>query len=101
MKKSLFIILFFYFLVLLQTSFLVHFSLWGYVPNLILISVVLLNIFIPNVKLGVGAALIGGFLLDVFSSNFFGFWILILLGISIFIQYILKKYIQFPFAVHG
>lgn len=95
-KNVLVLILFFYILVILQASFLVHFSLWGWVPNLILISVILLNIFNSDVKLGVGAAVVGGFFLDIFSSNFIGFWILISLATALFIEFILKKHVRIP-----
>lgn len=90
--------LFFYFLTLFQASFLVHFGLWGWVPNLILIFVALLNIFTPDAKLGIGAAFIGGFFLDVFSDNFIGFWILILLAVALFIKFILTRYVRVPFV---
>lgn len=95
-KNILVLILFFYILALVQTSFLAHFTLWGYAPNLILIAVILLNIFSADVKLGIAAAAVGGFFLDVFSSNFIGFWILTLLVISIFINFILKRYVRLP-----
>jgi rod shape-determining protein MreD len=95
-KNIVFFILLFYFFALLQASFLVHFSLWGFFPNLILITVILLNIFNRDIKLGVGAAVVGGFFLDVFSSNFFGFWILILLTAALFINFVLKRYVRLP-----
>lgn len=95
-RHVVFFVLLFYALVLLQASFLVNFTAWGYVPNLILIAVLLLNIFNSDIKLGVETALIGGFFLDIFSSNFFGFWVLILLAAALFIQLILKRYVQIP-----
>ncbi len=96
MKKILLTILSFYILVLMQTSFLVHFRLWGYVPNLILIVVILLSIFNFHVKLGVGAAFAGGFFLDIFSSHFIGFWILILLAVALFIKLVIQRYVRIP-----
>ena len=102
MVRNIFILIpLFYFFILLQVSFLVHFSLWRWVPNLILISVILLNIFSFSIKLGVGAALAGGFLLDVFSSNFIGFWILILLALAFLISFVFKKYVRIPFVQGG
>lgn len=95
-KNIVFFVLLFYLFALLQTTFLVNFNLWGYVPNLILITVILLNIFKSNIKLGTTTALIGGFFLDVFSNDLFGFWILISLIIAILIQYILKRYVRLP-----
>lgn len=96
-KKILILILFFYILVLLQTSFLVHFNIKGIVPNLVLVSVILINFFEkPKEYLGFLSAIIGGFFLDVFSENFIGFYILILVGLAIFIKFILKKYVRTP-----
>ncbi|TSC75722.1 MAG: hypothetical protein G01um101430_216 [Parcubacteria group bacterium Gr01-1014_30] len=95
-KNILILILLFYIFALLQTSFLVHFSLWWYVPNLIVIVVVLFNIFNPDVKLGVGAAVIGGLFLDIFSNNFIGFWSLTLLAIAVFLNFVFKKYVRIP-----
>lgn len=94
--KILILIIFFYFLTLLQTSFLVHFSIFGLVPNFVLLLVILWNFSEKTKNLtGLFAALIGGFYLDVFSNRFFGFNILILLGIVIFIKLILKRYVRF------
>ena len=98
MKKILVLILFFYFLILVQTSFLVHFDVFlgkfrESVP--ILIAVVLINLFESEAKfLGIFSALIGGLFLDIFSENFFGFYIMTALGISLFIKFVLKKYVQ-------
>jgi len=71
-KKITIFILFFYLLVLLQTSFF---------PQE------------PKTLLGVFLAFFGGFFLDIFSENFFGFWTLISITISIFIKFVFKKYV--------
>jgi len=95
-KKTLILIIFFYVLALLQTSFLVHFHILGIVPNFIFIAVILINLFEkPQKNSGILSAFIGGFFLDIFSSRFIGFNILILVGLSFFIKFILKKYVQF------
>ena len=47
-------------------------------------------------KLGLFGAFFGGFFLDIFSENFIGFWVLILLAIAVFIKFILRKYVRFP-----
>ncbi len=96
-KKLSIIIIFFYILALLQTSFLVHFSVLGIIPNLILISVIFINFF-EDIKEnnGILSAFIGGFFLDIFSENIFGFQILVLIIISCFIKLILKKYVRIP-----
>lgn len=92
-KKIVIFTLFFYLLVLLQTSFFPHF--FKIFPNLILISIVFINFFekIKNFS-GIYFAFLGGFFLDIFSERFFGFWILISLILAIFIKFFIKKYIQ-------
>ena len=83
----------FYFLLLLQTSFLVHFV--PFLPSLILIIVLLINLFEDEKKnFGMITAFIGGFFLDVFSENYIGFHILILFLLSILIKLVLKNYLQ-------
>jgi hypothetical protein len=97
-KKILILTLSFYLLAAFQSSFLAHFFPEKFL-NLILISVILINFFeIPSENFGIISALIGGFFLDFFSERFFGFWILILLFISIFIKFIFKKHVRIPFA---
>ncbi len=94
-KKILISIIVFYFLVLIQTSFLVHFTVFDAVPNLVLISVIIWN-FLEKRKnyFGVINGLIGGFFLDIFSGRFIGFYILILAGLAIFIKLIFKRYVR-------
>lgn len=95
--RAIIFILFFYFLALLQTSFLIYFNILGIVPNIILILVILINLFEkPEQNLGLYSAFIGGFFLDIFSSNFIGFYILISAGIAIFLKFILRKYVRIP-----
>jgi len=95
MKKALILIFSLYILTLIQVSFLPHFSLKGYILNLVLISVILLNLFEKtDARLGEIAAFFGGFFLDVYSKGFFGCWILTLLAASLFIKYIIRKHVQ-------
>lgn len=101
MKKFLFFILFFYILALLQTSFFVHFSIYGGSANLILISVILVNFFERTKKIsGLFIAGIGGFYLDVFSGFYIGTSVFLLVILSFFIKKVLdflyqKKVIYF------
>ena len=97
-KKVLISIIVFYFLVLIQTSFLVHFTLFGAVPNLVLILIIIWN-FLEKRKnyFGVINGLIGGFFLDIFSNHFIGFYVLILVGLAILIKLIFKRYVRIPF----
>lgn len=86
-KKILFLIVIFYILTLLQTSFLVHFDIAGLTPNLILILVCLLNFFEkPKEYWGIFGAITGGFFLNIFSNSFIGISIIILVFISLFIK---------------
>ena len=111
MKKTLFLIIFFYILILLESSFLLHFTTFNFIPNLILITVILISFFDKSQGiLGIYSAILGGFFLDVFGSgffgisfgsNFFGFSILFLLIVSIFIELIFKRYVQFPRRAYG
>lgn len=97
-KKILISIIVFYFLVLIQTSFLVHFNILGIVPNLVLISVVLWNLFEKSKNyFGLYAALIGGLFLDIFSNRFIGFYILISFALAIFLKLVFKRYVRIPF----
>ena len=99
LKKILISIIVFYFLVLIQTSFLVHFTIFDAVPNIVLILIIIWN-FLEKRRnyLGITNALIGGFFLDVFSSHFIGFYVLILVGLAIFIKLIFKRYVRIPFV---
>jgi len=95
MKKIFLILITLYFFTILQTSFLIYFSIFGLVLNLVFIFVILLNSFerIED-NTGMLAALLGGFFLDVFSSRFFGFYTLILVFLSLIIKYVIKKHIN-------
>ena len=101
-KKIILFIFIFYILTLIQGSFLVHFSVFGLVPNLVLIFVILINLFTPPLWSGIGffSSIIGGFFLDIFSSayfGFFGFYTLIFLSLFFLLNFILKKYVKIPF----
>ena len=93
-KKIILLIIVFYFLALFQSSFFAHFGILGFVANLTLLSVILINVFITDTYFGLFSAVIGGFFWDVFSSQFFGYHVLILLLIASLIQVILKKYVR-------
>src|SRR4030042_3939473 len=93
------IILILYLLALFQTSFLVHFQIFGMVLNVSLLLIVLINIFEnPQKYLGLWSSLISGFFLDIFSTRPFGFWILIFFLAAIFIKLIFRKYVRIPFV---
>ena len=97
-KKVFIFIILFYFLALIQTSFMIHFKTWNIVPNLILFSVIVWNIFEKaDNRFGVYQAVIGGFFLDIFSNRFIGFNILILVILVILIKLFFRRYVRIPF----
>jgi len=83
-RKLVVSLIFLYFLSLLQYSFFPLFSINGVIPNLVLILVCLWNFFEKtDDNFGILLGIEAGFFLDVFSSNFFGTSIVLLLIISI------------------
>ena len=97
-KKTLFLILLSYVLVLFQASFLVHFQIAGMVVNLVFISVLLWNFFEREESVfGVVHAFFGGLFLDIFSQRLIGFHIVILVAIALFLKFIFKRYVRIPF----
>ncbi len=97
LKKSVFLFFIFYIFILLETSFLPSFSIFGFTLDLIFLSVTTVNLFERTEgKLGFICAFIGGFFLDIFSSNFFGLNTAILLILAVFIKKIIRQYVSFP-----
>ena len=92
--KTVIIFLIFYFLVLIQVSFLPHFSVLGGIFGPVFILAVLANFL--SARAGLVSAFAGGFFMDVFSVSFIGRNVLILLGLSILIKIILRKYVRSP-----
>lgn len=74
LKKLLIIILLFYLLILFEYNFILHFSLFGIIPNLVFILFSLLIFFEKeeNTSLFVFYALIAGMFTDIFSFNYIG-----------------------------
>lgn len=97
-RKALISIIVLYFLVLFQTSFLVHFALWGVVLNLVMLLVIILSIYDKqNSYFGLYSAVIGGFFLDIFSNRIIGFNILILVILAVLLKLVFNKYVSIPF----
>jgi rod shape-determining protein MreD len=93
MIKTLILIPFLFFLILVQTSFFVHFDLCGTIPNLVLISVVLINFFEdPRKKSGLIIAGVAGFYLDLFSNFQLGISIFLLVLFTLLIKREVKRY---------
>lgn len=94
-RNVILVILVLYILVLLQTSFLVPFNIFGIIPNFIIIAVILINFFEkPEEKIGIVAGFFGGIFLDIFSGNFLGFYTLILSAVAFFVKYIIRSYLR-------
>jgi len=99
MIKAILSIFVFYFLALIQTSFMPHLAIYGVVFNLVLFIVILWNIFENSDNyFGLYQAIIGGFFLDIFSSHFIGYNIIILLLIAILLKFFFKRYVRVPFS---
>jgi len=88
MKKELLLILFICFLVLFQQSFLPHFTIYGMIPNLVLILVFALNIL--GHKSALVLSFLAGLILDIYSGMPLGVSALLFLIIAILIRKSLK-----------
>ncbi len=97
MLRFILVFLLFLILIIFQTTFLVYFPIFGMVPNLIFAFVMLFAFFeaAPDTNSFWYAAM-GGVFLDLFSSNFLGFWTLILLFIVFLIKFFVKSYVRPP-----
>jgi len=82
MKRVFFSLIFFFFLILIQTSFFVHFTSSF---NLILLFLIIF-LFFGKGKYDYIIGLIAGIYLDIFSSFFFGIYILVCLLIVFLIR---------------
>ncbi|MCH8048658.1 hypothetical protein IIC44_00995 [Patescibacteria group bacterium] len=91
MKFFLSFVVILYFFALLQTSFLPHFFSSGFIPNLIIITVVISSFFKKY-----EVAFIGGFFLDLFSQMPFGFWTVSLVALALLLQILITRYVQNP-----
>lgn len=100
LKKFLLFSLIFYILALVQTSFLPRFSIFGQIPNLILITLFLIIIFDEGaVGIFPFEAALSGLFLDIFSRRLLGVSIFLLCLASIFLQEILKVVRKHRFVI--
>lgn len=90
MKKNIFKIIGILILVILQLSLFSKFSYFGFTPNLIFILSLIL-VFRGFFADSLLVAVIGGFTLDLISPFRFGLYTLMLLGILIFINFMVLK----------
>jgi len=96
-KKALILIIFLYFLVLLETSFFVHFGFFKWIPNTVFLFLIIFNILeSPKKNLGLYLAAAGGLLTDIFSVGFIGFNALVFLTAALLLKFILRRYVRIP-----
>ncbi len=97
MIRAIFFFILFYFLSLLQTSFLAHFSFWGIVPNVLVLLVIGISVFAnSDSSSGLLAALGAGFFLDIFSQKPLGFSVAILFVGVLLIKTLKRTYVRIP-----
>ncbi len=87
--------------IILQTSFLPHFYFlagrWFEWINFITLSIIAIALFEKRRRRFAWAAgAWGGFLLDIYSQRFFGFWMIALLAAVLAIKFLIKKYVRIP-----
>ena len=100
-KRTIIIVVLLYLLTIFQVSFLGHFKFfsadWLRFINLTLLFCFVLAIFERRSNdLAWPAAAWGGFFLDLYSDFFFGFWMLVLLALTLIIKLFLKRYVRIP-----
>jgi len=95
--KYILIVLAFYFISLIQNSFLSHFIVFGVTPNLLL-ALVCLNTFLDESQScsGLVSAISAGAFLDILNGSFLGVSILAMLLVCLFIRKTLVYLIDFP-----
>ena len=88
-----------YLLVLLQVGLFPHFVSFALYRYFVIIFIILITFFErTGGKLSFTAALVGGFLTDVFSSGFMGVYIFLFFALVFAIKLILRRYVRFPLA---
>jgi hypothetical protein len=99
-RKELAIIAALGFLVIIQVSFAPYLALpvkWLSWLNLVDLAVAVVVLFEKRRhNMGWAAAFWGGIFLDLYSTRFFGFWIMVLLAMVAFVKLVLKKYVRIP-----
>ena len=90
--RAFILVVLFYFLFLFQASFLVHLTWHNAGINLVLlVFIVLLFNKKRDIKEGLLLSALAGFFLDVFSSHFFGLYILLFTALFFFVSQIKKR----------
>lgn len=100
LKLSAFLLLF-YFLVLIQASFLSHFYIFKYFSNFAFLAVLAMIFLDKDKKIFSKKLLIAlffSFILDIYSSGFFGFYIIITFLLSVIFKKFFNNYVRIDFA---
>ena len=90
-KKIFLLIIFPIFLVLIQSSLMIHYSFGGGLANVVLVYFILLTYFSKDSKNIFFAALISGFLSDFLSAHFFGLYIIIFAILAAISKYLFSS----------
>lgn len=101
MKQAFFLILVFFALALLQTSFLAHFSIQGFGIPIVMIAVFALSACVPASSAALVGVFAGGVLLDIFSQHIFGYWTILLVLLFCVVSFIMHTYVRLPFLKRG
>ncbi|MFW6283318.1 MAG: rod shape-determining protein MreD [Minisyncoccales bacterium] len=96
MKRFLIFFIFLILVTILQTTFFFSFDIFGIKFNLVILYIIFLNLFEKeNKETGLWIGGIGGFLLDLYSSYYFGFFTIGMLISSLIIKIIRRNYLKF------
>jgi hypothetical protein len=94
-KKIFYSLFLSYFLILLQSSFFPHFEIFAYEINIIIILIFSVLLLKEKLKSFVFFNILFlGFFSDIFSLNFFGFWIVLYLTFFLFFSLFIRKNIR-------
>lgn len=95
--RILFLCVLLFFLSVFQASFLPHLRIAGFSLNIVLLFVCLLSVAgQESLKTSILAAIVGGIFVDMFSSGFFGQWVLIFLSFALLSHFFFRRYARIP-----
>ncbi len=81
---------------ILQSSFFIHFPIYGLVPNLLLALVLIYNLLEDFKRVeGFYIAVFAGFWVDVFSTMPIGTYVVSFLFLAYLLKRILRRYVEF------
>ncbi len=96
MKRFLIFFILLVILIILQTTFLFRLDIFGLKFNVVILYIVFLNLFEKEEReTGLWIGGLGGFLLDLYSSYYFGIFTIGLFILSLVLKTIRRKYLKF------